>query len=361
MSELDFLKVKDLTFSSEEDFINYVDSEVDFGEVEGNVNIIGSVSDYITKEQFTKALEYEFETIWSTGDLYLSAAHTNSSAIPYYVYFDEDFPVFITTANITDEMPPTIERFLRTDPNLGRFWLSMEQMELLRAEISRKYADMIVPFFTGNRSEYTEIPAEKRDEIDRTITYWGDDGRQAYKEMRTKYGVLPTNIVFDRPNHFKFGIKQEGVFKHQDGSIKEAWELYRSERTRKKRVKKAINTGQFNEQTESTQIAERTISGSKPWAVEMDKAMTSEPLESFVPHLNEEELEFSVANYKVKPDRSSFDAQLVDNNSYGSTRLRGRRNAIRVYPHEGSGIDQHIRIYNFVQDHFDPSCRAVEV
>ena len=361
MSELDFLEAKDLSFASESDFFQYITNDVDLDDVDGNVNLIGSVSDYFTKRRFVQALDNGFETIWSTGDLYLLAAHTGSSSIPYYVYLDEDFPVFLTTANITDEMPGTIENFLKSDSNLGRFWLSMEQMELLRAEISREYDDLIIPFFTGHRSEYTEIPAEKRDEIDRTVSYWGEDGRQAYKEMRTKYGVLPTNLVFERPNHFKFGIKQEGVFKHQGGSISEAWDLYRSERTRKSRVKNAINSGGYDTDARSEQFEGRTISGSRPWAVEMDEAMSSDPLESFVPHISEEEMEFSVAGYKAKPTTPGFDAQLIDKNSYGSTKLRGRRKTIRVYPHQGSGIDQHFRIYNFVQDHFDPACRAVEV
>lgn len=361
MSELDFLNANGRSFSSESDLFQYITNEVDLDDVDGNINLIGSVSDYRTKPEFVEALDNGFETIWSTDDLYLLAAHTKNTSIPYYVYFDEDFPVFLTTANITDEMPGTIENFLRADPNLGRFWLSMEQMELMRAEITRNYNDLIIPFFTGNRSKYTEIPAEKRDEIDRTITYWGDDGRQAYKEMRSKYGVLPTNMVFERPNHFKFGLKQEGVFKHQEGSIMDAWELYQSEKDRKQMVKDAINTGGFDDDAKSTQYQGRTISGSKPWAVEMDAAMSTEPLETFVPGITEEGREFSVASYRPKPDTPGFDSQIVDTNSYGSTKLRGRRDSIRVYPHEGSGIDQHFRIYNFVQDHFDPNCRAVKV
>lgn len=361
MSGLDFLDAKDRSFTSESDLFQFIDNDVDLGDVDGNINLIGSVSDYHTKSDFTQALDNGFETIWSSADLYLLAAHTESSAIPYYVYLDEDFPIFLTTANITDEMPGTIESFLQADPNLGRFWLSMEQIDLLRAEIARDYDDLIIPFFTGHRSEFTEIPAEKRDTIDRTISYWGVDGRQVYKEMRTKYGVLPTNIQFKRPNHFKFGLKQEGVFKHQDGSILETWNLYRSERSRKKKVKSAINTGGFNADAQSTQFEGRTISGSRPWGVKMDASMGAEPIMSFVPHISEEEMEFSVTGYKSKPDTPGFDAKLVDVNSYSSTRLRGRRDSIRVYPNQGSGIDQHLRIYNFVQDHFDPHCRAIEV
>lgn len=361
MSELDFLEAKDISFSSESDLFRYITKDVNLDNIEGDINLIGSVSDYHTKPEFSQALDNGFETIWSTGDLYLLAAHTDSSAIPYYVYLDDDFPVFLTTANITDEMPETIESFLRSDPNLGRFWLSMEQMELLRAEISRNYDDLLIPFFTGHRSGYMEIPSEKRDQIERTVSYWGEDGRQAYKEMRTKYGVLPTNIVFERPNHFKFGIKQEGVFKHREGSIMETWELYQSERKRKEMVKTAINSGGFDSEAQSKQFEGRTVSGSKPWAVEMTDSMGVESVETFEPHLNEEELEFGVTGYRMKPETPGFDAQLVDTNSYGSTKLRGRRDNIRVYPHEGSGIDQHFRIYNFVQDHFDPDCRAVEV
>lgn len=360
MTEFDFLDAQDRTFDSEQDFIEYIDNDVTLSDLDGKLNIIGSVNDYPNKVQFEKALSFGFEPIWKSDDLRLLVAHTDSKAIPYYVYLDDEFPLFFTTANITDEMPPTIEQFLQRDPRLGRFWLSMEQMELLRQEITSKYDDLIIPFFTGHRSKFTDIPAEKREDLERTMSYWARDGRQVYKEMRSKYGILPKNILFERPNHFKFGIKQEGVFKHRQGSVKETWNLYRSERERKKIVKKAIDTGGYDDETQSILFEGRTLATSRPWGIET-KEFGVAAIDNFESRVSEDRWEFGVSAYKSKTEIPGFDAHLIDSNSYVRTKLRGRHDSIRIYPDEDSGIDQHIRIYNLVQDHFDPSCKAIAI
>lgn len=362
MSELDFLNAREQGFLTESDFFQHVENEVDLDDIDGNVNIIGSVNNYSDRRQFINTVEDGFEPIWSDGDLRLVAAHTRDRPIPYYVYFDQDFPVFITTANITEEMPPTIETFLESDPHLGRFWLSMEQVERMRRTIVRKYQDVIIPFFTGHRSKYSGIPAEKRGDIERTISYWAEDGRETYKEMRAKYGVLPTNIRFERPNDFKFGIKQEGIFTHQNGSIIDVWELLQQERDSKQDIKDVINSGGFGE-SESQVFPDHQISASSPWGITAnggDKLLSSDPIKTFKTRMQEERWMFGVSEFNRISD-SGFNAELVDNVGYSRTQMRGYDDSVRVYPLDRNDIDSQFRIFNFVQDHFDASCRAIEV
>jgi len=362
MLELDFLNARKLGFPSESDFFQYIENEVDLDDVDGNVNIIGSVNNYPGRRQFIDAIEDGFEPIWADGDLRLVAAHTRDRSIPYYVYFDQDFPVFITTANITEEMPPTIEAFLESDPHLGRFWLSMEQVERMRRRIVRKYQDVIIPFFTGHRSKYSEIPAEKRGDIERTISYWAEDGRETYKEMRAKYGVLPTNIRFERPNDFKFGIKQEGIFTHQSGSIIDAWELLQKERDSKQDIKDVINSGGFGE-SESQVFPDHKISASSPWGITAnggDKLLGSDAIKTFKVRMEEDRWMFGVSEFSRVGD-TGFDTELVDDVGYSRTQMRGYDDSVRVYPLDRNDIDSQFRVFNFVQDHFDASCRPIKI
>lgn len=362
MSELDFLNARAHGFSSESEFFQYIENDVNLEGISGNINIIGSVNNYSESRQFIDAVKDEFELIWGDEDLHLVAAHTRDRPIPYYVYFDQDFPVFITTANITEEMPPTIEAFLKSDPHLGRFWLSMEQVERMRRHIVRQYQDVIIPFFTGHRSKYSEIPAEKRGDIERTISYWAEDGRETYKEMRAKYGVLPTNIRFERPNDFKFGIKQEGIFTHQNGSIIDVWELLQQERDSKQDVKDVINSGGFGE-SESKVFPDHQISASSPWGITADggdQLLSKDAIKTFKVRMQEDRWMFGVSEFSKVGD-PGFKAELVDNVGYSRTQMRGYNDSVRIYPLDRNDIDSQFRIFNFVQDHFDASCRAIEV
>lgn len=364
MNELDFLDAGDLNFSSESDFFNYLVDDVNLDELDGvdNVNLIGSVNNYQSPEQFWEAVMREFEPIWRNGNLHFLAAHTREKAIPYYVYYHSDFPIFITTAKITDEMPPTIEEFLESDPNLGRFWLSMEQIERMRQAIIRKYNDVIIPFFTGHRSEYSVIPAEKRGNIERTVSYWADDGRETYKEMRTKYGILPTNIRFERPDHFKFGIKKDGIFTHQRGSIADVLELFQRERDSKQPVKDVINTGGVTS-GDSQIFPDHKISASNPWGITTETGrglLENGAIDTFEVRMKEDRWKFGVSEFQ-KTGGPGFNAELVDDIGYSRTQILGYDDAVRVYPLDRNDIDSQIRVFNFAQDHFDASCRAIKI
>jgi hypothetical protein len=359
---LDFLDISGQDLQSEDELFSYINEEVDLEDgVDDNVSIIGSINDYRDKESFVSSFSSHFEVIQQyEEDIYLLASSVGEEYIPYYVYVKENFPIFITTANITDEMPPTIEKYLQQDTNLGRFWISMERMEDLRKSLVSRHSDLIIPFFSGYRSRYSEQPAQKRPEYKRRMTYWADDGLETYKELKRNYGILPTNIQFERGNHFKFRMKQEGIFTHRGGSLKEAWKLFKRELKRKRRIKRHIDKG-GPEELQSSLYDEKEISVSRPWAVNLKKKITDEELETFKDRLQEDRWEFGVAEYNPRYEKSQFSAELVDDTNHGLTRLRTHEDNIRVFQKSGSDIDQQIRIYNFIEDHIDPECEAVAV
>jgi len=359
MTELDFLDVNGQVFSSERDFFEDVEEGDTIEDVGSNINIIGSVNNYATRQEFISSLDSEFEKIWSENDLHLLAAHSGGRAIPYYLYYDEHFPLFLTTANITDEMPDTIEKFLQADPNLGRFWLSMEQLERLRRILVRKYSDIVIPFFTGHRSKFSDVPAEKRGNIERTVSYWAEDGRETYKDLRTKYGILPTNMRFERPDDFKFGVKQEGIFTHQKGSIMDVWDLFESEKSNKKILKDTINTGGFNNSS-SQVFSDHDIPSSKPWAVEMSSSLKQGPISKFTDRISEDRWEFGVSEFRPSGD-AGFRAELVDEEKYSRTRMDAHNDQVRIYPIDENDIDPQFRVFAFIQDHFDSNCSPIEV
>lgn len=360
MTEFDFLNASGQEFASESDLFSYVDEEDSLDDVGRNVNIIGAVNNHQTREQFFSAIEGSFERIWGDDDqnLELLSATTGGRAIPYYVYYDDDFPVFVTTANISDEMPDTIEEFLLSERSVGRFWISMQEMDRMRSRLVMQDDDVMIPFFTGHRSKYSDVSAEKRENVTRTMTCWGDDGRKTCKEMRKKYGILPTNLRFERPSHYKFGLKQEGILTHQSGSISRAWELFRSEKDRKKRLKDVINSGGTGSVDSS--IFEKEVSASRPWEVDVNERLREEALDSFRDRLSEDRWKFGLSEFS-HPGKSRFNAEIIDEENFGRTEMEGRRDSVRVYPIDGNDIDPQFRVFNFIQDHFAADCEPVVV
>jgi hypothetical protein len=359
MTELDFVDAKGAQFKSMSGFFKYIDAESDLQSEGGNTNFVASVNNYQSRSGFFDSLESQFEILWAQGDLCLLAANAAGKTVPYYAYYDDHFPVFVTTANITEEMPPTIEKYLQSDSQLGRFWMSMEQMDKLRRHISHKYPELVIPFYTAKYYKHSGKSPRRRPDVDRTISYWGEDGKESYKEMRSKYGVAPTNIRFSRPGDFKFGVKSEGVFTHMNGSVEEIWDLLESEKKRKLSVKNAINSGGRRETT-SRIFGEIKVSGSDPWAVALsEKTIEDQDLTEFQKRVEDDKWDFNISERSM--GSNSFEMEIVDTVSYGRTELIGSNDQIRIYPIDGNDIDPQLRAFNLVQDHFDSACYAKEV
>lgn len=361
MPEFDFLNASGQSFSDERKLFEFVDQTDAVDDVGKNINIVGSVNNFNNRNEFFSAVESNFERIWEEDEqnLELLSANSNGRAIPYYVYYDDNFPLFITTANISEEMPDTIEEFIISEPNIGRFWISMQEMDSIRARLIREDPDVTIPFFTGHRSKYSDIPAEKREDVTRTMTYWATDGRKTYKEMRKKYGILPTNIRFKSPDQYKFGIKQEGIIAHQKGTITKAWDLFESQKERQLLLKNAINSGGTHS-VESGVHSDEHISSSKPWKINLSKTISESPLNGFESRLQEDRWKFGLSEFS-SPTDTRFSAEVIDEDKFGRTEIEGNWESIRVYPIDGNDIDPQFRVFNFVQDHFDSGCTPMEV
>lgn len=357
-NEADFLDAIDRGFSSRDDFISYIKEDADLNDLDNDLSIIGSICDH-DRSHFLESLSLHFDIIEENDDLLLLGA--SDEDVPYYVHLqDQEFPLFFAAANKTDEIPDTLVEYLRKDKEMSRMWVGKREMERLREQMVRDHNELIIPQFTAKRSKHTDIPAKKRPEYDRTIRYWADDGLEVYRHLKSRYGVLPTNIQFEDPGRFKFQITQDGVFTSIDGGVEQIAELITQSTERLRFIKQKINTS-FYEENGSESLQEFSMPYSKPWAIQLDDRPAKSDIRHFEGNVAESNLEFSVIHFDPYLDIRGFDAELMDKNNYGKTAIRTKDTEIRVFPREATGIDQSIRIYNFVDDHIEPNPDAIEV
>lgn len=356
--EADFLDAIDRDFSSRNDFIAYIQSDVDLDELDNKLSIIGSVCDH-DRASFIDSLNGYFDLVGRSDDLLL--LWESNEQIPYYVHLEDvEFPLFFTAANKTDEIPETLVEYLKDDLAMSRMWVGKREMERLRKQMVRQHTDLIIPQFTAKRSKHTDIPAKKRPEYDRTIRYWADDGLETYRHVKSRYGVLPTNIQFEDPGHFKVQITQDGVFTAIDRGVDQIANLIAQSTERLRFIKEKIDTADYDE-NRSEYLQEVSLPYSKPWAIRLDDRPAVSDIKHFEGNIEASNLEFSVVHFDPYLDTRGFDTELMDKNNYGKTAVRTKESSIRVYPRESTGIDQSFRIYNFVDDHIEPEPEAVEV
>lgn len=357
----DFLSLGDLEFESREFFINYLDEQYKQEKLAESFNIIAAVNNRERPEQFAALLKQRFNVLSENGDLLRIHTTVDDEPVYSYIYLDDTTPLFLTNANKTDQIPPTIIRFLQETQNVGRLMLSKREIDENRKKIVSEHENVMVPYFSARRSADAPITAQRRPETKRSIQYRAHDGLETYREMRYNYGVLPSIMTFECPNQFKFKIKNDGTFVHTKGGLQMLWECLQDEIDRVEEVVKYANTGSC-EETESTFLDEdEQFTVSKPWAVEVDQGIPPEPIKTLPVQLNDKFWEFSVADYYSQPEIRSFEAEVIDDTTQERTTMKTKGNDIRIYPREFTDVDQSLRLYNFISDHFDADCTPKEV
>lgn len=352
----DFLDAIDGGYTDRDDFIDYVDRSYKRGELSGEFNIIGAVNNLPDgKQAFLNQLNRHFSFRGSSEDLHLLHTTVENEPVYSYVYLDDHIPVFFTNANKTDQIPPTIWKFLQETYGVGRLMLSQRKVDELRQDIVSDHENVIIPFFSARRSKDSMLDARRREKTERSVQYRAVDGLETYREMRYNYGILPQIMVFEQPNAFKFKIKADGTFVHQKGGIRTLWQYLRQEISRVKTMKKYANTANYGK-ADSSFFGEKKFSVSTPWAIQVDEGIEASHLDTFREHLDDSFWEFSVSEYNAYPQFTAFEAEVIDDSTNERTTMKTKGNDVRVFPRKLTDVDQSLRIFNFISDHFDSEC-----
>lgn len=357
----DYLDAMGRDFTDRRDFVEYLEKDYGIASFAGEFNIIGAINNLPGgKQAFLERLQIPFTDVDSSGDLHLIRTELDEEYVYYYVYLHEETPVFFTTANKTDEIPPTIWRFLQSTEDVGRLMLSKRQIDDLRKKITSDHHNILVPYFSARRNEDSPIASKIRPETERSIQYRANDGLQTYREFRYNYGILPKIMVFERPGRFKFRVKDEGIFIHQSGSLLDLWNYVENEISRAVNMKKYANKGEYKE-VKSSFFEENGFNISTPWAVRVNNGIERDHLGSLENQLSSKFWEFNVSEYRAQPELPAFQAEVIDDSSHERTTMKSKGDQVRIFPREHTDIDQSLRIYNFISDHFDSDCEPLEV
>lgn len=356
----DFFQVGERQFESLEELTDHVSTVVDLGDLEGgDLSVIGTITGYETFEELLGSVEPEFQVLNRNGQL--AHLYAREQSLPYYVYWHPDFPVWFTTGRKTEEIPETIGRFLRSRNRIGRLWINKREMEDLRQSLVASHERILMTYFTATRSRHSNVPADRRPDVDRTFQYYGRDALATFEEIKYEYGVLPTNLKFEKSDQFKFRVTNRGVFTIKQGGLNEVLEVIQSSIERLAEVKEAIDSSKY-QVVENKFVEGGELPQSRPWAINLDSHITVQDVDKFNDQTLEEwEFHLSELSESFDSEVPHFKAKLRDKETLEEVFVRSNRSTIRVYPREGTGIGQSIRLFEFIADQIDPSAYASEV
>lgn len=356
----DFLGTTGVTFDSLDEVVDHIVDEVELNAIQGDLSVVGSISNYPSFDELADVLSPYFDEVETHGRL----IHFRSrrDGVPYYLFWDEDFPIWFTTGRKTKDIPKTLGALLKNDRHLGRLWISKAEMETLRARVVEDHPEILMTYFTASRSKHSDVPAVHRPRHKRTIQYYGNDGMETYSEMRHDYGVLPTNMVFKRPGVFKFRVTNHGIFTINDGGLRECLSLIKNATESLKPVKEAIGDSSFKRRENKFSEAQE-LPTSYPWRIELSRDLRPKDFDAFDQEILKEDWELLKTSFRQSMGEEDpfFAGDLLDENTYSRIAIKSKRDEVRVYPREETGIDQSIRIFDLISDQIDPESTASTV
>lgn len=164
-------------------------------------------------EMFGIATERKWGQVW-----YLRAGKQSDGLQAYLSYEESGILVFYTTYRKTEEIP-LIKRFLQRDTESHPLNIRPSSMQQALDSLLETDPQVKIVDFTARRDLRSGARGKVRPGVERTVSYWGADGREVLEELQYTYGVLPTRMVFQIPGKAKFGMDQRGIITHQGGDL----------------------------------------------------------------------------------------------------------------------------------------------
>lgn len=128
----------------------------------------------------------------------------------YYVTKFADGLIIVFTAEKQDDYAKTLADYINKKRGLTPMWIKPKTFAEIKNYIIEQHKGFI-NWFIAKRNWSSEIPAQFREDYNRTIHYWGEDGNDAIREMEKLYGVIPTHIDF-RIGSDTMKITNDGLF-----------------------------------------------------------------------------------------------------------------------------------------------------
>jgi hypothetical protein len=128
-----------------------------------------------------------------------------------YLYPDTKLLICMTDAE-TEGIEKTLDRIARDTIGFSFFFINTSTFDYISKEITEKDKDNCCIYFSARYLDSYKNASEIRPSVGRTIQYYGMDGLEAVKELRTSYGVLPTIMRFKIVDIGAFDVKYTGLF-----------------------------------------------------------------------------------------------------------------------------------------------------
>jgi hypothetical protein len=354
--KLELFPVPDVRFTSASEFIDYLKCNYRADGKGHELTVVVGTTERPRGDLEQALHEFGFETTRSLGEvMQLRAPYEDGVLECYFTYEDPGVLLFFTNFRKTEEIP-RISDFLKSDErSYSMFFPPMLLREAIKT-LLHDHSEMTVTEFTARRGEYSRMPSDLRPHYKRTVSYWGDDGIEALRELESAYGLVVQRAVVVIPEMCKFGMDCRGFITANWGETNCALDVLVGLIAKSRKTRRGYDQSSYRLALAGTAGKAFEVGVSTPMTILLTKDLSYAEVVGFENRLQESG--YSVLATLAQEGSLYLSSDLITSDGH---RLRvksdGRR--IRVF----SGYDRTIRsfmaFYEFVTSQIDPGAEVI--
>jgi len=358
MEKVEFFIIPDIPFSDPPKFREYLIENYDPAQVDHELTIIVGITKYDKIDFFNALQSFGFTIVRNLGSVRHMKFDFGGGPLECYVTHDTDTGVVIFYTNYRKTREgeiPKIREFLCSDANTYYLFFKPLLMKEIAEELMDRYENLEITAFTARRLPNSRFESQIRPKYERTISYWGSDGREALQELEYQYGVLPSRFVMNIPETIKFKVDDEGLFTFTVGDINILFGILEKAVNESRKTMEAYNGSSFKVLPVETARRSFNIPSSTPVSIQLQEKIEFHDIKDFKNKLNEK---YTIVDFIAK-EGSLFLSSDVISKSCFQFRIKADESHIRMFPADEMIFSEFMKFYEFILQSVDPKAELV--
>jgi len=297
------------------------------------------------------------------GDVKKLVAHYRDSEtnhlvpVTYFAFLHRDTRLLLcfTTASKFD-VEQTLDRIVERNPGLYYGLMSSSTFSKLDKMLLESHPGTLITYFSARRNRQSALRSEIRPDYERSIEYYGNDGRNVLEELKHAYGVALRSIHFEIPDFAVYQVHNIGQFtlsRGQNDARKFLLEIVDFAMRDSLLMRRAVESGDFRLIPLETKRKTLLFPKLQPWLIRFGLPLDFKEGENLVSILQDSG--FDVFNHVLAPGSLRLNGMVADRVKNAIFTIDANSERMVVAPVQEVSFDSFLRFYQAIIENFDPN------
>jgi hypothetical protein len=295
-------------------------------------------------DEETVTLSYEDE----------SKRNNNGNTSVYYCHYNHKRGLLLCfTSDTLEDAGRTMDRFVGHTKGIFPLWIHPVTFDRIRRQILNNNPNSIISEFHASRFRTNNEDVIRDNYEQRYFKYLGDDGRYALDELSSPYGVLPTSIVFNILNVYKFRITTAGRFAFAHGSLDFLFDTINEILSKVLETKAVIQRAKIEFIPVNMGRKEIKLPKVVPLDIVFSREVEFTEMEKLIDNMTGEDFNFDIFDMSLISGSIHLSGTIIDKNKNIAFNITGNSEKITLSPRKDTGFDSMMRFYKMISERLD--------